>query len=55
MCTVLATEIGYENAAGLAKEAYKTGKTIREVALEKGTIPEDRLNELLDPVSQVGD
>jgi fumarate hydratase class II len=54
MVTVLAPEIGYENAAAISKEAYKTGRTVREVAREKSGIPEDRLNELLNPESQAG-
>ena len=54
MCTVLAPEIGYEKAAAIAKEAYKTGRTVREVAREKSGIPEERLNKLLDPRSQTG-
>jgi fumarate hydratase class II len=49
MCTALAPEIGYEAAAQIAKEAYKTGKTVREVALMKKVLPESRLNHLLDP------
>jgi fumarate hydratase class II len=54
MCTVLAPEIGYEKAAAIAKEAYRTGRTVREVAREISGIPEDRLNELLDARSQTG-
>ena len=54
MCTVLAPEIGYEKAAAIAKEAYRTGRTVREVAREISGIPERRLNELLDPRSQTG-
>jgi len=54
MCTVLAPVIGYEKAASIAKEAYRTGRTVREVARETSGIPEDRLNELLDPRSQTG-
>jgi fumarate hydratase, class II len=53
MGTALAPEIGYEKAAALAKEAFATGRTIREVAKEKSGIPEERLNALLDPLSQV--
>ena len=34
MCTALAPEIGYEAAAQLAKEAYQSGKTVRQVATE---------------------
>ena len=51
MCTSLAPVIGYDNAAKIAKEAYETGKTVREVALEKKVLPADKLNELLDPWS----
>jgi fumarate hydratase, class II len=54
MCTVLAPVIGYEKAAAIAKEAYRSGRTVREVARETSGIPEGRLNELLDPRSQTG-
>lgn len=54
MCTVLAPEIGYEKAAAIAKEAYRTGRTVREVARERSGIPEDRLTQLLDPKTQTG-
>ena len=49
MCTALAPEIGYEAAAKLAKEAYRSGKTVREVAKEQKVLSEKRLDELLDP------
>jgi len=49
MCTALAPEIGYDAAAKIAKEAYETGKTVREIAKAKRLLPEARLNELLDP------
>ncbi len=48
LATALAPEIGYDAAAALAKEAFKTGSTIRELATAKGIAP-DRLDELLDP------
>ncbi|PWU10096.1 MAG: aspartate ammonia-lyase [Terriglobia bacterium] len=54
MGTSLAPEIGYEKAAALVKEAYASGRTIRDVALEKSGIRPERLNELLNPASQVG-
>jgi fumarate hydratase, class II len=54
MVTVLAPEIGYEKAAAISKEAYASGRTVREVAREKSGIAEDRLNELLNPESQAG-
>lgn len=49
MCTALAPEIGYEAAAKLAKDAFKSGKTVRQMAKEQRVLPEKRLNELLDP------
>jgi fumarate hydratase, class II len=49
MCTALAPEIGYEAAAKLAKEAYRSGKTVRQVAKDQNVLPEKRLDELLDP------
>jgi fumarate hydratase class II len=50
MCTALAPEIGYDAAAQISKEAYKTGKTVREVAMRKQVLNEKRLNELLNPL-----
>ena len=54
LATALTPEIGYDKAAALAQEAYRTGRTIREVAREQSGIPEARLNELLDPARQTG-
>jgi fumarate hydratase class II len=53
MATALAPEIGYENAAALAKVAYASGQTIRAVA--RRIVPEERLRELLDPERQAGE
>jgi fumarate hydratase class II len=50
MCTALAPEIGYDEAAAIAKESYRTGKTVREIALERKILSPERLNELLDPM-----
>jgi fumarate hydratase class II len=54
MGTALTTEIGYERAAALVKEAYRSGRTIREVAVESSSIPSSRIAELLDPRAQTG-
>jgi fumarate hydratase class II len=51
MCTSLNPLIGYEQAAKLAKEAFASGQTIRELCREKGILPEDTLSEALDPWS----
>ena len=50
LATALVPEIGYDAAAALAKEALKSGRTIRELASERGIAP-DRLDELLDPAA----
>ncbi len=50
MCTALAPEIGYDAAAAIAKESYKTGKTVREIALEKKVMSPKRLEKILDPL-----
>ncbi len=54
MGTVLAPEIGYEKAAALVKDAYATGRTVREVAREKSGLEPEHLDRLLDPAAQVG-
>jgi fumarate hydratase class II len=48
LATALAPEIGYDKAADLSKEAYKTGKTIREVARERADLSKEELDRLLD-------
>ena len=50
LATALAPVIGYDEAATLAKDAFKSGRTIRELALERG-IAADELDRLLDPAS----
>jgi len=51
MVTSLNPHIGYEKAASLAKEAFKTGKTIRELCREQKILPEAELEKALDPFS----
>jgi fumarate hydratase class II len=51
MATSLNPYIGYEKAAALVKEAYKTGKTIRELCIEQKVLSEKEINEALDPMS----
>ena len=52
MCTALAPEIGYDQAARIAKKAYETGRTVREVALEMSGLDKAKLDALLDPAKQ---
>jgi len=51
ICTSLAPFIGYDAAANISKEAYKTGKTIREMARERTSLSEEELDRILDPVN----
>ncbi|MEM8998102.1 MAG: lyase family protein, partial [Acidobacteriota bacterium] len=48
MCTSLAPLIGYDAAASIAKEAFKTGRTVREIAAERQVLPADELDRALD-------
>ncbi len=49
MCTSLAPKIGYDKAAEIAKESFKSGRTVREVAREMRLMSEEELQRLLDP------
>jgi len=48
----MAPKIGYDAAAKIAKEAYESGKTVRQVAIEQKILPEDELNQILDSMWQ---
>jgi aspartate ammonia-lyase len=56
LCTALTDYIGYEEAAGVAKEAFAEGKTIREVVLEHELMDPDQLDKVLDalPMTEPG-
>ena len=47
--TAMLPHIGYEKSAMLAKEAYTTGKPIRQVILEKHLMEKDRMEHILSP------
>jgi fumarate hydratase class II len=49
LATALNPAIGYDKASEVAKEAMKSGKTIREVVLAKGYLTEEEADEVLDP------
>jgi len=51
MVTALNPYIGYDKAAEIAKEAYQTKKSLRQVILEKKIMPEEKLNKILNPFS----
>lgn len=52
MVTALAPVIGYDAAAEIAKDSFRTGKTVRELCLERKVLSPERLEELLDPRKQ---
>jgi len=49
LATALAPKIGYEKAAEVAKKAYSSGKSVKDVALKMGLITEKEAKKLLDP------
>jgi fumarate hydratase class II len=49
LVTALNSVIGYDKGAAIAKQAYKEGKPIREVAAQMTDLPKDELARLLDP------
>ena len=52
MVTALVPRIGYDRAAALAKQAWESGRTVREVAEEQRVLPRDELEAALDPRRQ---
>jgi len=53
LATALAPEIGYDEAARIAKRAYDQRKTIRQVLQEEGRFSRKEINRLLDPHSMI--
>jgi fumarate hydratase class II len=50
LVTALNPVIGYEKGAAVAKQAYKEGRAIREVAAEQTDLSAEQLRSLLDPL-----
>jgi fumarate hydratase, class II len=50
MCTSLAPLIGYDKAAEIAKESFKTGKTVRQVALDKKLLSPEALDKAMNAI-----
>jgi fumarate hydratase, class II len=48
LATALAPKIGYDEAAAIAKQAFRENKTAREVARERKVLPDAELDEVLD-------
>jgi fumarate hydratase class II len=54
LVTALAPEIGYDNAAAIAKHAHKTGKTLKDAGLELELIDEETFNRVVKPEKMIG-
>lgn len=50
LVTALNPEIGYSLAADIAKEAYRTGRPVIDVAEERSGLSRERLEQLMDPL-----
>ena len=54
LVTSLAPEIGYDNAAGIAKTAHKQGLTLKEAALASGLIDAETFDQVVRPEAMLG-
>ena len=54
LVTALAPEIGYDNAAAIAKHAHKTRKTLKEAGLELGLVDEETFDRVVKPDKMIG-
>lgn len=53
LVTALAPEIGYDNAANIAKHAHTTGQTLKQAGLELGLVDEPTFDRLVRPETMV--
>ena len=53
LVTALNRKIGYENAAKVAKTAYKNDKSLRETAIDLGLLSGEEFDELVKPEDMV--
>jgi aspartate ammonia-lyase len=49
LATFLSPHIGYLEAAKIAKQALEEGRSVKEIALEKGLLKPEELERILDP------
>ncbi len=54
LVTALAPEIGYDNAANIAKHAHKKGLTLKEAGLELGLVDEATFDRVVKPEKMLG-
>jgi fumarate hydratase class II len=54
LVTALAPEIGYDNAASIAKHAHNKGLTLKEAGLELGLVDEETFDRVVKPEAMLG-
>lgn len=54
LVTALNSSIGYDNAAKIAKTAWKNGTTLKEEALKSGLLDEKKFDEVVRPEKMIG-
>jgi fumarate hydratase class II len=54
LVTALAPEIGYDNAASIAKHAHKKGLTLKEAGIELGLVDEETFDRVVIPEQMLG-
>jgi fumarate hydratase class II len=54
LVTALAPEIGYDNAASIAKHAHKKGLTLKQAGLELGLVDKETFDRVVKPEQMVG-
>jgi fumarate hydratase class II len=54
LVTALAPEIGYDNAATIAKHAHKKGLTLKEAGIELGLVDEETFDRVVKPENMLG-
>jgi fumarate hydratase class II len=54
LVTALAPEIGYDNAAKIAKHAHQNGMTLKEAGLDLGLVDEETFDRVVKPEKMVG-
>lgn len=48
--TAICPYVGYQKAAEIAKEAIKTGESVRKLIIERGLLTKEQMDEIMDPV-----
>jgi len=54
LVTALTPQIGYDNAATIAKTAHKKGTTLRQEAVGGGYVSAEEFDRIVDPNKMIG-